>query len=910
MGKVRAPLYGLNRGEVSKEALGRIDVDRLRLSAETQENFTPFVVGPMMLRPGFQKVGATKSNAVGRNLRFTKSMSDLAFVSLIANYARFYTVADDVETLVTRAAVSTVVTNGDFSLGTGWTLTATGTGAVATISGDILTLKSPATGGLARCKRSVTVAGGDTAIVHAFRVVVTRGPVTFRCGTTDGADDVFNETTLDTGIHSLAFIPGATTVYIQLETISAQAKIVDSITIEAAGTLELPTPWGANDLQRIRYDQSGDIIFCACAGFQQRKIERRSTTSWSIVLYQSSDGPYKIGNVTDITLTPSALSGNGTLTASRALFRSTHVGALLRLFSNGQNVTNSILVQNTFTDPIRVTGVGLARRFTYAITGTWVGTLTLEVSFDGPTSGFIDSTAVSAKTNNATGSVADGLDNSIAWYRWGFKTGDYTSGTADITLNFPGGGGRGICRITAFTSSTVVDIEILDAFSSITGTTDWNFGMWSDRDGWPTALAFADGRLEQSGYGKFLASETDAYYSYGIDTEGESAAINRAMPGAVDTTNWLLPLSRTLVGREGVITSIRASALDEFLTPTNYTAKDCATQGAFALDALKIDTRGVFVQQSNRKVYELFFNPEIPDYDTRDLTRLNLDIGLTGFVASAVCRQPDTSIFLPREDGQMAAFLYDIKDEAEAWYRFISDGADGLIEDVMVLPGSLEDRVYIIIKRTVNGGTVRYIEKMARRDQCTGLPEARLVDSHVNYSNLVSTTLTGLDHLEGEDVVVWVWDDNDEVGQDFQNADGTTKTYTVASGSITIDELFDNACVGLAYRARFKSAKLAYAAQMGTALFQKKKTEKVGMFLINTHSNGIKFGQSFDVMDQLPRDYQGEILTEDTVFEEFDEALIEIPGEWTSDARICLEANSPRPCTVGAIAIGIQTNEQ
>ena len=45
-----------------------------------------------------------------------------------------------------------------------------------------------------------------------------------------------------------------------------------------------------------------------------------------------------------------------------------------------------------------------------------------------------------------------------------------------------------------------------------------------------------------------------------------------------------------------------------------------------------------------------------------------------------------------------------------------------------------------------------------------------------------------------------------------------------------------------------------------------------------------------------------------TVHAEFDEPMIELPGEWDSDSRLYLKASSPRPCTVAAAVIGIQTH--
>lgn len=908
MGRVNAPLLSFNRGEVGKKALARVDVERLRLSAETQVNWLPTVLGPMMLRGGTQHIGGIRNDLACKFLPFVFSNTDLALLELTADVLRIWTVVDDTETLVTRPTVATAVTNGDFSSGTGWTLVQTGVGAAATISGGKLNLASPATGGLAQAKRSVTVAGGDVNLEHGFRIVVDRGPVRFRAGSTDGDDDYVRETTLDTGVHSLAFTPTGTTVYVQIETITAQTKIVDSITIDAAGVLEVPTSWDGDDLPYVRYSQSGDVIFNACQGQQQRKIERRGVSSWSVVLYHSDDGPFGSVNATDITLTPAALSGNTTLAASRALFRASQVGALFRLFSSGQTTNNSLVAQNTFCSTIRVTGVGEARRFSYAITGTWVGTLTLQRSLDSATTGFID---VTTFTGNASTTYADGLDNSICWYRIGFKTGEYTSGTATIELSYTGGGAAGIARITGYTSRTVVDVEVLTPFSSLTATDNWTEGDWSDRLGWPSALRFYDGRLWWAGRDRIWGSVSDAFNSFDIDYEGDAGPINRSIGfGPVDTINWLLDLSRLIVGRQGAETSVRSGSLDEPLTPTNFTLKDCSTKGSNGVAAIKIDTRGVFL--TDRRAYELSFSADAQDYVPHDLTRLHPNIGKPGFVDVAVQYQPDVQLHVTRADGQLAALVHDVGDEVEAWWRVSSSGASGIIESTCILPGIGESRVYYAVKRTIGGVTKRFLERWARQDQSDGLPEARLSDCHIVYTG-GTTTVTGLDHLEGEGVVAWGWDDDGEQGDDCGtglNEAGEMVTLTVVGGQITIPQAFDNVCAGLPYIAFFKSAKLAYAAQMGTALNQPKKINRIGLNLADTHHKGLRFGSNFTRMDNLPTVIGGAEVAAGAIHEEFDGRMVPVPGSWDTDSRLCLMAASPRPACVMSAVVDVATHEK
>lgn len=894
--------------------MARVDVEKMRLAAEQMVNWQPWVLGPMMLRPGLQHCGGIRSNLQCRLVPFIFSNSDLALIELTDGQMRVWLVANDTEALVSRPAVSTAVTNGDFSSSAGWTLVATGGGSTsAVIAGGVLTLISPVAGGLAQAKRTVSIAAPDQNVQQGFRIVVSRGPIRFRAGSSDGADDYISEATLDTGTHSLAFTPTGATVYIQLETITAQAKIVDSITMDTSGALTIPTSFAAADLPYVRFTQSGDIIFLACQGQQQQKIERRGVHSWSFVLFKTGDGPFQAANSTDITLTPSQLSENGTLTASRALFDAGHVGTLFRLFSSGQSTNDSLALANTFSAVIRVTGVGADRTFNYAITGTWVGTLTLQRSLDSATSGFID---VQTFTTDAAASFNDALDNSICWYRIGFKTAQYTSGTAVIAFTYPGGGAAGVARILGVTSSTIAQTEITTPFSSLNATSDWSAGDWSNDVGWPSALRFFDGRLWFAGRDRIWGSVSDAYTSFNPDTVGDAGPINRSVGfGPVDIINWLLDLSRLIVGREGAETSVRSGSFDQPLTPTNFTLKDCSTQGSAPVAAIKIDTDGVFIQQSNKRVFKLGFDVNSQDYTAHDLTRLNPDIGIPGFVDLAVQRQPDTQMHFIRGDGQVAALLDDAEDSVEAWWRIDTNcGVGGIVESVAILPGALENRVYYSVQRTI-GGTKRFLEKLARRDQCYGLPEGRLADSHVIYSGAAVSTITGLDHLEGQPVVVWGW--NTVAPFTATLPDGTIQTagldmgtFTVIGGQITgLPRAVTNACVGLGYSATFKSAKLAYAAQMGSALTMIKKVDRVGLILANTHNQGLEHGQSFDVMDNLSQIVEGSITDPNTVWESYDHQMITLPGQWDTDARLYLRATAPRPCMVMAAIVDMTTNE-
>src|SRR5262249_19132608 len=153
----------------------------------------------------------------------------------------------------------------------GWTNNSDVGGAIAwdATDGGTLKLTSNETAA-ANADQNVSVSGADSGVEHALRIVVYRGPVILRVGTSVGDDTYITETSLDTGTHSLAFTP-AGSFWIRFQSRAAYGVYVKQCTIEASGVMTLPTPWLEADLGTIRGDQSGDIVFCAAKStYQQR----------------------------------------------------------------------------------------------------------------------------------------------------------------------------------------------------------------------------------------------------------------------------------------------------------------------------------------------------------------------------------------------------------------------------------------------------------------------------------------------------------------------------------------------------------------------------------------------------------------------------------------------------------------
>jgi hypothetical protein len=702
-------IYHFNRGIISRLALARLDLKRTAFSAEQMKNWMPRVLGSMMPRPGMEFLGGMSS--APRMLPFVFSTNDTALIELTDKTMRLW--IDDA--LLSRPFVSTAVNNPAFELSlAGWTLLDEPGAATTWEFGGFAKLVGNGTAA-AIMEQHVTPANAGTE--HALRVVIERGPVTFMVGATSGSDEYVTESDLATGTHSLSFTP-FTDFFIRFRSRLARMVLVASCSVEGPGAVTLPTPWAATDLRKIRTDQSADVIFAACQLIQQRRIERRAKRSWSVVLYQSDNGPFRVENTGPITIAPTAFTGNVTLNASKPLFKPTQIGTLFKIRSTGQRVSSDIATENTFTDPVQVTGVGESRRFTWTIDGTWTGTVTLQRSIGAV--GFWEE--VATRTSNDSQSDNDHLDNQIVYYRLGFKAGDYGSGIATCTITYTLGSITGIARVTLYLNPTAVDAEVLKNFGGTDPSEFWSESEWSDRRGWPTAVTLYEGRLWWAGK-KIWGSVSDAFDSFDEDLEGDAGPINRTIgSGPIDNMNWLLPMQRLLLGAEGSEISIRSTTFDEPLSPTNFNLKAASTQGSAPVPAVKIDSRGIFVQRGGSRVYELAFDSQAFDYGATDLTTLTPEMGLPGIVAMAVQRQPDTRIHCLRSNGTVALAVIDRVENVLSWQEVITSG---VIEEVVTLPGPsgvAEDSVYYVVQRALGNTGVTALTVTAAGSGYTSPP--------------------------------------------------------------------------------------------------------------------------------------------------------------------------------------------
>jgi hypothetical protein len=858
-----------NRGEIDVLALARDDVAKVNNSCALMNNMIPLRLGPMQYKPGMEHIGLITGETY--LVPFVAATTDTAILEFTNNKLRVW--VDDV--VLARTSVGSTITNPNFTSDiSGWTDASGAGSSTAHDAGGYADLTGSGTTS-AVLYQTVTVSGGDVSAEHGINIVIFQSDVLVKIGTSGASSDEIFNGVLSVGTHSLLITP-ASDFTVTLSNSEKFSALVDSVDIESTGELSFVTPIGTSELSTIRVTQSADVVFIAHNNGKILRVERRGQMSWSLVDYSSNDGPFGTINITDIALNVAALAGDTTLTASSSYFKTTHVGALFKLGSAGQQVTASVTAADSGTGSIRVTGVAASRQFNISITslsGTG-STVTLQRSPDDAT--WVD---VESYTTDQSKTFDDDLDNSILFYRLHVKAGDYVAGTIALSLDFAGGSIEGICRVTGFTSATVVDVQVLVAFGSVLATRDWFESQWSDLKGFPTATTLYEGRLWFAGITNLWGSVSDNFTSFDRNIEGDSKSIFKTIGfGPVESVHWLGESSRLIMGIPSDEVSVRSSSFGEILTQNNANLKSGSSQGSAPIAPVRIDDLIYYVQRSGVKMMELEYALGSDNHKGRDLMMLNQTICIEGIKRIATVRQPETRIIVVLDDGTARIYLFDSAENVAAWSRFDTPG--GLIEDVVTLPGLVEDEIYF----TVNRSGVRSLEKLALLSE--------YVDKHFDsFTSYVSpgTTLTGLDRFNGQTIGIW--------GDGVDQGDGV-----VSGGSLTVAS-FTNVTVGLRYTADYLSNKLGQYVKSGSTgassrLTSRSRIVNMGLIAHNLHPNVLKYGPSFDLLDPLP-DFE-----EDDDLNQYDNVPFEFNGTHDSDSRVALRITGP--CVIMALTFNVK----
>jgi hypothetical protein len=634
-------------------------------------------------------------------------------------------------------------------------------------------------------------------------------------------------------------------------------------------TYEIPSPYTAADLTnsnntlKLRTVQSADVIYIVHPSYAPKKLSRYSATRWILEDINFLGGPFEDVDPDEaITVYASAQTGTGiTLTASSALFASTDVGS-------------TFLLEQKSVDGITQWEVGKsissgARRRS-----------------DGKTYEALNSaTTGTVKPIHSIGAVYDG-DSGVQWQ---FRDPGY-----------------GYVKITGFTNSTTVTADVVSrlpsgAVGSGNATNRWAFSRWSSVRGWPSQVAFFRERLVFASGQKIDMSVAADYENFADRDESGQVVADMAIAievssDQVNKIEWLAASDGLLIGTAGGEFVAQEVTTDQPLGPDNVKIVPQSSYGSKSVIPVLVGESVLFVQRSGQKLRELVFDFANNGYKSSDLTVLSEHITYGGLVDICYQQEPHSIVWCVRSDGELLGFTFNREQDVLGWHRHPL-GGDGIVECVETIPSPFgdQDDLWMIVRRTIDGQTKRYIEYLwPDFVDNNDIEDAFCVDCGLTYDSTAVSTISGLDHLEGKIVSIL--------------ADGAAHpNRTVESGSVTLQRASSVVHVGLPYTSRLQTMRPEAGAGDGTAQGKTKRINKMVIRFLATV--GAKAGPDLDHLDEI-QFRSGSALMDAPVPLFTGDKIMEWPGGYDFDGYMIVEQDQPLPMTLVALMPQLQTQDR
>lgn len=598
--------------------------------------------------------------------------------------------------------------------------------------------------------------------------------------------------------------------------------------------LELDTPYATSELRDLRFSGSADILYITHIAHPPMKLSRTGATTFTLAVVDFVDGPYDTENTGDpasnggtdttTTIKPDTAGRGGLInvTASAALFAATDVGRALSIRQQAPE-----RLANTHY------GVGTVFYSEYN-------------SVDNVYRVIVGGTTAVA---NMAGTVPDFDLNAPR-----DATLDLVDGTCTLKYLGTGKEAYGFGMISAFISPTqvTVDVDPRGPFASEDATLRWRLGEWNSVRGYPSAVTFYEERTvwagsavkpqtlwfsQSSNFETMSPCEPDGTV---LDTDAITIALD---DDQVNVLIWLAGIPRGLAvgAQSGEFLVGPASTVNAALSPSNIRAVRQTDRGSNNIAGIRCSGSVLFVQRGGRKLRELQYDFATDSFLSGDLTQLSDHIAGNQFLETAYQEVQEGTMWLVNDAGELVSLTYDREQKVRAWAVHEVGGTDAIVESVCCVPSpdGTGDDLYIEVARTVNGATLRTIEYIRApfRADIDGPNGGFFVDCGLSYSGAPATTFSGLDHLDGETVVIC--------------ADGAARPpQIVVNGSVSIQAPGASLVhIGLPYTSTITTLPAELPGGQGSA--QGALKNLLDVFLRFLETRGGKAGRDGGTMDPL-----------------------------------------------------------
>ena len=670
---------------------------------------------------------------------------------------------------------------------------------------------------------------------------------------------------------------------------------------------ELATPYTTAQLFDIKFAQSADVMYITHPEHEVEKLSRTGHTAWTLTDVDFTNGPFQDANITTTTLTPSSAStGSRDITASAITginggvgFLATDIGRQIHFNAGYATITART------SSTVVVADVTTAFTNGNAITDWYLGAFSDTTGHPSCVTFFEQRLVFAGTTNqpqsiffsrsgdyenmdaNIGGTIADDdaiiytiASNQVNAIRFMTSTRTLIIGTAGGEFTVSGGG----------TDSAVTPTNILIKKQSNHGAANvdaiavgnatlflqrakrkirelaYNF----DVDGYvaPDMTILAE-HVTEGGLTQIAYQQEPNQIIYGVRGDGEMVGLTYQREQQV--TAW----HRHIFGGRFGIATITVSDYANIATANKIIlSKSDGTTVTFTSTTGTAGTNEFKTETSNNATA------------TNLKTAINAHADFTATVASAVVTVTETS---HESTGYLTIKTFD-----SIRLTTVNEGKSQ-IESAAVIPtDDTEYQVWVIVKRTVNGITRRYVEYLNvfdfdKNDKTT----FNFLDSALSYSGAAVTTLSGLDHLEGQ--VVGVLTDG-----------ATHPNRTVTSGAISLDRSATSVKVGLNYTSLLQTMRLNAGSQDGTSQGKTKRIYDITVRMFETI--GVEVGSNLFDMERIPFRNSADLMDEGIPPFTGDKQ-VEFRGNYETDGFIYVRQTQPLPFTILSLYPRLVTND-
>lgn len=404
---------------------------------------------------------------------------------------------------------------------------------------------------------------------------------------------------------------------------------------------------------------------------------------------------------------------------------------------------------------------------------------------------------------------------------------------------------------------------------------------------YPGAVSYAQQRrvfastLTQSQNVWFTRTGTESNLTASIPTKDDDAIKFRVAARESNRIQHIVPMASLVLLTDSAEWLVQGGSQD-VLTPSTISVKPQSYVGASSVTPQVVDYSLIYAANRGGHVREMTYQWQVSGYISQDISLMAPHLfDYLSIVDMAYARSPYPIIWCVSSNGNLLGLTYSPRQQISAWHHH---DTDGVFESIATVVEGTEDVLYAIARRTVNGRSVRYVERLHTR-QMLSQADAFFVDAGVTYSGAPTTTVNGLYHLEGKTVSIL--------------GDGAVMPQQVVkNGTVSLQQAASTIHIGLPIIGDLQT--LPFSCEM-PAFGQGRQKNVNRVWLRVRNSSGVAAGTSLDALvpykQRTTEAYGSPPNWMSGVIE------IEPTDEWNDDAQIYVRQTDPLPVTVSSIVI-------